>query len=184
MVFDPDIHVKPNFNLRWMTLWMWQYWTIPMYLIQCLMTNWYSNSVPMVLTVPYYLVFTFPANSCPLWPLWRCQVIRCQCRIWVPQGMVLGPLLFLCHIRNLPECIKSKVRLFANDCLLNRQIHNERNNLALQEDLAALKRWAEKKGMRFNAKKCYIMHISSKRHKSKHMNSPRQLLLPKMWLLS
>ena len=80
----------------------------------------------------------------------------------VPQGTVLGPLLFLCHINDLPECVKSKVRLFADDCLLYWQIRNESDRQALQEDLVALEKWAEKWDMRFNAKKCYIMHVSPK----------------------
>ena len=87
----------------------------------------------------------------------------------VPQGTVLGPLLFLCHINDLPEGVKSQVRLFADDCLLYRHICSENDQVALQEDLKALERWAETWGMRFNAKKCYIMHITPKRRTHTHM---------------
>ena len=70
----------------------------------------------------------------------------------VPQGTVLGPLMFLCHINDLPDCVKSQVRLFADDCLIYRQIKTQKDHQILQNDLKELENWASKWGMRFNAK--------------------------------
>ena len=82
----------------------------------------------------------------------------------VPQGTVLGPLLFLCHINDLPDSVKSSiVRLFADDCLLYRTIKSLEDQLALQEDLRQLEIWASDWGMSFNATKCYILSINSTR---------------------
>ena len=80
----------------------------------------------------------------------------------VPQGTVLGPLLFLCHINDLPEAVSSSVRLFADDCLLYRIIKSISDHVKLQEDLKALEKWAHENGMAFNAKKCYILSIGQK----------------------
>ena len=77
----------------------------------------------------------------------------------VPQGTVLGPLLFLCFINDLPEHVKSQIRLFADDCLLYRRIKKALDLQLLQEDLEALEKWAETWGMRFNATKCYVMSL-------------------------
>ena len=90
---------------------------------------------------------------------------RAKVESGVPQGTVLGPLLFLCHINDLPECVRSKVRLFADDCLLYREIKSQKDHVALQNDLKELEQWASNWGMRFNAKKCFIMSI---RNKSSH----------------
>ena len=47
----------------------------------------------------------------------------------VPQGTVLGPLISLCHINDLPLSVKSQVRLFADDCLLYREIKNHKDHI-------------------------------------------------------
>ena len=83
----------------------------------------------------------------------------CSVDSGVPQGTVLGPLLFLCHINDLPNCVKSTVRLFADDCLLYRTIRTIRDQIQLQNDLKSLEEWASLWGMRFNATKCYLMSI-------------------------
>ena len=80
----------------------------------------------------------------------------------VPQGTVLGPLLFLCHINDLPECVSSQVRLFADDCLLYRPIRSLQDQITLQQDLSHLETWASNWGMRFNAKKCYVLSIKNR----------------------
>ncbi|KAL8621525.1 hypothetical protein ACOMHN_026197 [Nucella lapillus] len=77
----------------------------------------------------------------------------------VPQGTCFGPLLFLCHINDLPDTVKSQVRLFADDCLLYREINSFQDHLQLQNDLCQLETWASDWGMNFNPKKCFILGI-------------------------
>ena len=78
----------------------------------------------------------------------------------VPQGTVLGPLLFLCYINDLPNCVCSQVRLFADDCLLYRSVKTVSDAAILQTDLTALEHWASKWKMHFNPIKCYVMRYS------------------------
>ena len=70
-----------------------------------------------------------------------------------PQGTVLGPSLFSCHINDLPQTVKSQVRLFADGCLLYREINDQNDHHTLQNDLKKLEEWANTWGMRFNASK-------------------------------
>ena len=75
--------------------------------------------------------------------------------IGVPQGSVLGPILFLIFINDLPDNIKSSVRLFADDCVLYRNIHSLQDCLILQEDLDSLGLWEVDWHMKFNVAKCH-----------------------------
>ena len=83
----------------------------------------------------------------------------------MPQGTVLGPLLFLTYINDLPSEVSSQVRLFADDCLLYRPIRSRADQEQLQRDLSALQAWADKWGMNFNPSKCFILRVN--RPKSK-----------------
>ena len=63
---------------------------------------------------------------------------------WVPQGTVLGPLLFLCFTNDLPESIKSsQAKLFADYSLLFRIVKNDSDRGLLQKDLSVLEHWEE-----------------------------------------
>ena len=86
----------------------------------------------------------------------------------VPQEAVLGPLLFLLHINDLPSCVNSNVRLFADDCLLYREIKNNQDQIDIQRDLDTLIDWGSTWGMTFNAKKCNIMRVSRSRKPLQH----------------
>ena len=88
----------------------------------------------------------------------------------VPQGTVLGPLMFLLYINDIGEMIDSntRVKLFADDCLLFRPIREPKDQTQLQEDLNHLKSWADTWQMSFNPQKCEAMHITRSRKTKPH----------------
>ena len=82
----------------------------------------------------------------------------------IPQGSVLGPVLFLIYINDLPEYVSnSTVRLFADDTLLYLTIHNSSDCDKLQEDLNNLERWESDWQMSFHPEKCEVIHITTKK---------------------
>ena len=78
----------------------------------------------------------------------------------VPQGTVLGPLLFLLYINDLPECISSSCSLFADDCLLYRIVESDEDCRILQHDLSNVEKWADRWLMTFNTTKCEVLQIT------------------------
>ena len=78
----------------------------------------------------------------------------------VPQGSVLGPLLFLVYINDLPSCVRSTPRLFADDCLLYRRIYTPSDCDILQSDLGRSREWATTWQMCFNPAKCEVLRVT------------------------
>ena len=74
----------------------------------------------------------------------------------VPQGSVLGPLLFLLYVNDLPDHIRSECRLFADDTLL---FNSRENKAELQQDLNVLQEYASKWQLTFNVAKCAVLSI-------------------------
>ena len=80
----------------------------------------------------------------------------------VPQGSVLGPILFTIYINDLGQDIINKILKFANDTKTFGRALNQNDTQILQEDLSKAIEWSKKWGMDFNTKKCKVMHIGKK----------------------
>ena len=68
----------------------------------------------------------------------------------VPQGSVLGPLLFLLYINDLPQNIQAQVRLFADDTAVYLTAGSSDDRDTLQADLNTLQEWELAWDMEFN----------------------------------
>ena len=89
----------------------------------------------------------------------------------VPQDTVLGPLLFLIYINDLPNNIHSTVPLFADDCVLFREINNQLHSQELQKDLDEVTKWEHDWQMNFNPDKCFVIRLTHARN-IKHLITP------------
>ena len=88
----------------------------------------------------------------------------------VPQGTVLGPVLFLLYINDLPDvAVHSTVRLFADDCIVYRPIRNNDDTILLQNDKNKIAEWEFMWQMQFNIDKCFILRVGRPKHKLVHL---------------
>ena len=78
----------------------------------------------------------------------------------VPQGSVLGPILFLVFINDLPEKLSSQVRLFADDTAVYLTIGGLDDGTVLQNDLDKLSLWESQWDMEFNPSKCQVVRAA------------------------
>ena len=79
----------------------------------------------------------------------------------VPQGSVLGPILFLLYINDIPSIVDSHLLLFADDIKFYRRIQSENDIIQLQKDINDLLNWFNTWLLNFNIPKCKVLRIGT-----------------------
>ena len=84
----------------------------------------------------------------------------------IPQGTVLGPLLFVIYINDLLDNVKSNGLLFADDTKIFKAITEKNDALSLQDDINSMDKWTHDWLLSFHPGKCHVITLG------KHENIP------------
>ena len=77
----------------------------------------------------------------------------------IPQGSILGPILFSLFVNDIPGLLKSLVSMFADDTKVSIPLSSVDSMFQLQEDLWVLEDWAKNMMMKFHPLKCKVLHL-------------------------
>ena len=77
----------------------------------------------------------------------------------IPQGSVLGPVLFVLYINDLPDSVLCDILLFADDTKIFRPVRNKEDATQIQNDINRLQDWSNKWLLEFNTDKCHVLTL-------------------------
>ena len=147
--------ISRNCSTRCLILRLWQNYTL-----LDLMNTCYAGSTTIFQIVFNQLLLTALSLLLP-------KSAPAKVLSGVPQGSVLGPLLFLIYIDDLPSVLHNlgpEVNLFADDVLLYHVVSKEEYFALVQEAISLLDNWSANNHLNFNPTKCKYMIISRKLH--------------------
>ena len=87
----------------------------------------------------------------------------------IPQGSVLGPILFVIFINDMPNNLLSNCKMFADDAKVSRVVNNFEGHETLQSDLYKMCQWSQRWQLPFNEHKCKCMHLGKHNPKMTYM---------------
>ena len=83
----------------------------------------------------------------------------------VPQGSVLGPILFIYYINDMPDVTEEELKIFADDTKGSNEIENDVDVLNLQKCIDNLTEWSKLWLLKFNGPKCGVLHMGKNNEK-------------------
>ena len=93
----------------------------------------------------------------------------------VPQGSVLGPVLFLIFVNDLVEELECPALMFADDAKIFVRINSDDDIQAMKRDLHKLENWSDKWLLEFNPDKCTTMHIGHRNPEISYQLNGREI---------
>ena len=93
----------------------------------------------------------------------------------MPQGSVLGPVLFLIFIKDLENGLYNSVFKFADDTKIVGRVNSTVDRDLVQRDLEVVEDWSDTWQMQFNTAKCKVMHVGHNNNKYSYLMNGHML---------
>jgi hypothetical protein len=77
----------------------------------------------------------------------------------IPQGSVLGPLLFVLYINDLPDVVDASILLFADDTKIYKEIITIEDQESIQNNINSMQNWSEQWLLKFHPEKCKVLRL-------------------------